>query len=43
MARVYVLHENPLWLPPLAEAYDKLGLPWTEWFLDTGTFSLITI
>lgn len=38
MARVYVLHENPLWLPPLAQAFDRQGLPWTELFLDAGTF-----
>jgi len=40
MARAYVIHENPLWLPPLAEAFDRVGLPWTEWFLDAGTFDL---
>lgn len=40
MARAYVLHENPLWLPPLAEAFDRAGLPWTEMFLDSGTFDL---
>ncbi|KAG4067304.1 hypothetical protein HA402_000295 [Bradysia odoriphaga] len=40
MARAYVLHENPLWLPPLAEAFDRQGLPWSELFLDVGTFDL---
>lgn len=40
MARVHVLHENPLWLPPLAQAFDQNGLPWTELFLDAGTFDL---
>jgi len=40
MARVHVLHENPLWLPPLAQAFDQKGLPWTELFLDEGTFDL---
>lgn len=40
MARVHVLHENPLWLPPLAKAFDQQGLPWTELFLDVGTFDL---
>jgi hypothetical protein len=38
--RIHILHENPAWLPPLAEAFDRRGLPWTEWFLDTGTFDL---
>jgi hypothetical protein len=38
--RIHILHENPAWLPPLAGAFDRRGLPWTEWFLDAGTFDL---
>lgn len=38
--RIHVLHENPAWLPPLAEAFDRLALPWTEWFMDGGCFDL---
>jgi ribosomal protein S6-L-glutamate ligase RimK-like protein len=37
---IYVLHENPAWLPPLAQAFDQRRLPWTDWFLDFGTFDL---
>ncbi|XP_037024451.1 uncharacterized protein LOC119066239 [Bradysia coprophila] len=40
MARAFVLHENPLWLPPLAQAFDHQGLPWTELHLDVGTFDM---
>ena len=40
MSRIHVLHENPLWLPPLAAALDRRGLPWTEWFMDGGIFDL---
>lgn len=40
MPRIYVLHENPDWLPPLAKAFDQQRLPWTEWFLHHGTFDL---
>ncbi len=40
MSRIYVLHENPAWLPPLAAAFDQRRLPWTEWFLHHGTFDL---
>lgn len=40
MTRLHVLHENPAWLPPLAEAFDQRGLPWTEWFLHEATFDL---
>ena len=42
MSRIHVLHENAAWLPPLAEAFDRRRLPWTEWFLDAGTFDLAT-
>ncbi len=38
--RIHVLHENLAWLPPLAEAFDRRNLPWTEWFLDAGSFDL---
>jgi hypothetical protein len=40
MSRIHVLHENSAWLPPLAEAFEQRRLPWTEWFLDAGTFDL---
>jgi hypothetical protein len=38
--RIHVLHENPAWLPPIAAALDRRGLPWAEWFLHGGTFDL---
>ena len=40
MSRIHVLHENPLWLPPLAAAFDQRGLAWTEWFMHGGIFDL---
>lgn len=40
MSRIHILHENAAWLPPLAEALDQRRLPWTEWFLDAGSFDL---
>lgn len=40
MSQIHVIHENPSWLPPLAKALNARGLPWTEWFMDTGTFDL---
>ena len=40
MSRIHVIHENPAWLPPLAEALDCRGLPWSELFLHTGAFDL---
>jgi hypothetical protein len=38
--RIHILHENSAWLPPLAQALEQRRLPWTEWFLDAGTFDL---
>jgi hypothetical protein len=40
MSRIHILHENSAWLPPLAQAFNQRRLPWTEWFLDAGTFDL---
>jgi hypothetical protein len=40
MHRIYVIHENPDWLPPLAEAFDQRRLPWTEWDLSQGIIDL---
>jgi hypothetical protein len=40
VTQIHVLHENPAWLPPLAQAFDQRGLPWTEWFLHEATFDL---
>ena len=40
MSRIHILHENPAWLPPLAEAFDRIGASWTEWFLHEGAFDL---
>lgn len=40
MSKIHVIHENPLWLPPLAEAFDRIGLPWAEMDLSRGTFDL---
>jgi hypothetical protein len=40
MSRIHVLHENPAWLPPLAQAFDQRRLPWTEWFLHERSLDL---
>jgi glutathione synthase/RimK-type ligase-like ATP-grasp enzyme len=31
--KIYVLHENPDWLPPLAAALDAAGVDWEDWSL----------
>ena len=40
MSQIHVIHENPEWLPPLAEALNARGLPWADWFMHNGTFDL---
>lgn len=37
---IYVIHENAIWLEPLARALDAERLPWRDWFLDRGIFDL---
>lgn len=37
---VYVLHDNPDWIPPFARAFEAEGIPWEEWRLGTGTVDL---
>ncbi|MCQ4158711.1 alpha-L-glutamate ligase [Roseomonas sp. GC11] len=40
MSKIHVIHENPVWLPPLAQAFDRIGLPWAEMDLSRGSFDL---
>jgi hypothetical protein len=37
---IHVIHENAVWLEPLARALDAEALPWGDWFLDRGVFDL---
>ena len=39
-SRVYVLHENPEWLPPIATALSAAGVDWEPWLLDGAPFEL---
>src|SRR5918993_1537764 len=40
MSKVYVIHENSVWVEPLRAAFDELGTPFEEWFLDKGILDL---
>jgi hypothetical protein len=40
MAKVYVIHENGVWVEPLRAAFAELGTPYEEWFLDRGVLDL---
>jgi hypothetical protein len=33
---VYVIHENPEWLPPLRDALEAQAVPYVEWFVHEG-------
>ena len=34
MKQIYVIHENEEWLVPLRAAFEKLNLPYKEWFIN---------
>lgn len=40
MDKIHVIHENTVWLEPLARALDAEALPWCDWHLDQGAFDL---
>src|SRR3954466_4612293 len=40
MSKVYVIHENSVWVEPLRDAFGELGTPFEEWFLDQGVLDL---
>ena len=40
MSKVYVIHENGVWVEPLRGAFAELGTPFEEWFLDRGVLDL---
>jgi hypothetical protein len=40
MKKIYVIHENDVWVEPLRAAFAELGLPFEEWFLHEGVLDL---
>jgi hypothetical protein len=40
MGHIHIIHENEVWLEPLARALDAQKLPWRDWHLDRGAFDL---
>ena len=40
MSKIFMIHENPEWLPPFAAALDAEGVPWEEWSLVEGALDL---
>jgi glutathione synthase/RimK-type ligase-like ATP-grasp enzyme len=38
--KVYILYENPDWLPPLRRELQRAEVPYEEWFLQHGHFDL---
>ena len=43
MAQVYLLHENPDWLPPFVSAFAARSVPWSEWRIDAGILDLAAV
>ncbi len=42
MKKVYVIHENDAWVIPLRAAFEKLNVPYEEWFINDLTLDLST-
>jgi hypothetical protein len=40
VSKVYVIHENNIWVEPLRAAFTQLQTPFQEWFLDQGILDL---
>lgn len=40
MPKVYVLHDSPEWVTPLARAFDAANLPYEFWYLNEGAVPL---
>ncbi|MFJ4036842.1 RimK family alpha-L-glutamate ligase [Microbacterium sp. NPDC090007] len=38
--KVYVIHENPQWIPPFAAAFEAEGVAFEEWLLTDGSIDL---
>jgi hypothetical protein len=38
--KVYVIHENPDWYPPIAAAFDAFGVPHEQWLLGDEVIDL---
>lgn len=43
MKKIYVIHENNDWVIPLRAAFDKLNLPYEEWFINEMSLDLSSI
>ncbi|KAB7789109.1 ATP-grasp domain-containing protein [Bifidobacterium cebidarum] len=38
--KVYIVHENPEWIPPLVKAFEEEHVPFQEWDIATGSIDL---
>ncbi len=43
MKKIYVIHENDEWVVPLRAAFEKLRLPYEEWFINKMSLDLSSI
>lgn len=40
MSKVYIIYENPDWMPPLLRELGRARIPYEEWFIHKGHFDL---
>jgi len=38
--KVYIIHENPDWMPPVRRELERAGLPYEEWFIHEAELDL---
>jgi len=43
MNKIYVIHENDDWVIPLRASFEKLNLPYEEWFIDNLSLDLSSV
>lgn len=41
--KIFIIHENDEWLPPLRQAFETLDAPYEEWFLDELALDLRSV
>ena len=41
--RIFVIHENDEWLPPLRQGFKALGVPYGEWYLNKRALDLRSV
>ena len=43
MSKVHIIHENGVWVEPLREQLDALGVTYEEWNLVEGSVPILSL